>query len=902
MLRFSKSVNFKYKSQIKIVFAAAIIPSIFYLLYLFTNIFKNINIISCSFIATGVLSFFALYKYKLFELLPIARCQLLDNMNTGFIFINNIGNVTDLNNIFLDMVSVKREDVLDMPVEKAFHFFPEIVSVLNNIPQETTISLKDQTFFKIKVIDVNNSSDIFIGKLAILTNITDEIFIEQKLKKNDKFRHTLTKLATNFINIPIEKIDTAIDQALSYIGQFLEVDRAYIFYYDNVKRYASNTCEWCAENINSFKAKLQNIPFEEVPTFLLPHLKGELIYCPDTSILPEGSSEKAIMEEEGIKSFITLPMMADNNECIGFIGFDMVKEKKEFNNEEKELLKILVEIFASVERRRIKKIKLKKSEFRYNLFFDNAPLGIVHIDNEGNILKVNQKFVEIMGTSQKDVEKVNIIKEMKDDLMKQCFLDALEGKTGRYENVYTSFLSGKSAYIRAIAKSILDETRIVGAIGIFEDITNIKQKEEQLNYAALHDSLTNLPNRILLLDRIERAISRHKRYPSDYFIFMVLDLDDFKRVNDSLGHDAGDTFLKVIAKKLLECIRPDDTLARLGGDEFAILIEQQPEFELGKNVAERVLSVIEEPVQLGEHFIASTASIGICQYSPEFTTPEEYLRNADIAMYKAKQQGKNRCAYFSQAMHEIAIKKLTEETFLWEAVKNNEFSTYYQPIVETQSEKIIGYEVLLRWNHPVKGLLLPGTFIPLAEETGLIVNIGEWVIRNVCQQKWILKNITKKPFNLHLNISTKQLQSQDFLTKVKNILEETGFPPEYLYFEITESVLMVKEMTDVLLQLKTLGIKIVIDDFGTGFSSLSYLHRYPIDGIKIDKSFISGMLSNTKDREIVRTIIAMGKTLQMPVTAEGVETKEQADYLKQLACEFAQGFLWGTPVEKINTE
>lgn len=304
-----------------------------------------------------------------------------------------------------------------------------------------------------------------------------------------------------------------------------------------------------------------------------------------------------------------------------------------------------------------------------------------------------------------------------------------------------------------------------------------------------------------------------------------------------------------------------------------------------------------EPAELAGHKISTTVSIGICHSSEEISEANEYLRNADMAMYQAKKEGKNRFAYFSPAMHETVVKRLTEETYLWETVKNRQLSIFYQPMVELDSEKVVGYEALLRWNHPEKGLLMPGDFIPLAEETGLIVSIGEWVLENACMQKWILAD-GEKALNLHINISARQLYSQDIVAKLREVLKNTSFPPGALCLEITESILMAEEMADILMKLKSMGVKIFIDDFGTGFSSLSYLHRYPIDGIKIDKAFISGMLKSQGDSEIVRAIIALGLALRMPVTAEGVETREQVEFLRTLGCKFAQGFLWGRPAER----
>ncbi|HNS31378.1 MAG TPA: EAL domain-containing protein [bacterium] len=859
----------------------------------------DINIFGKMLFMSGILSFTGMFRFRLSELMPAARCAIRENMCDGFLLIDSRGKIADANNTLLKILSQERKNLLGQFFEEALVNFPSIVDVCRQETADTRVSLNNRMFFNVRVMPLKNLNSRYLGKLVLFQDVTEKTVIEKNLQRNEKLRSLLSNLATNFINIPVENMEAAINESLSRIGEFTGLDRVYIFSYDCQKRLASNTYEWCAKGINPCIEKLQNIPFDTVPELLLPHLEGKIIHIPDTRRLPSGSNSRALMEDQQIKTLVTLPMML-GGECSGFVGLDAVREKRELTEEEINLLKILAEIFTNAEKRRKDVLELKESKNRYSLFFENSPLGIVHLDGNGRIIKVNSKFISIIGAPEEKIVGMNTLQDIKDLQMKKCIRNALKGITSSYEGNYTSVITGKSTYIRGTAKSITDGGIIIGVMGIFEDITDSKQIEEKLRYDALHDSLTNLANRTLLLDRIERAILHNRRKPSDRFILMFLDLDDFKKVNDSLGHSEGDKLLRDVAKKLAGCLRPDDTLARLGGDEFAILLEFLPEFEMGTQIAKRILSAMREPMELSGHMISITASMGICYSSEEISGPNEYLRNADMAMYKAKNEGKNRFAYFSPSMHETVIRKLTEETYLWETVRNKKLSVYYQPLVELQSETTVGYEALLRWIHPEKGLLMPGAFIPLAEETGLIVLIGEWVMEEACRQKWLQRGKKEKPLNLHINISARQLYSRDIILKVRDVIKTTGFPSESLCLEITESILMLQSMADIIVELKGMGVKLIIDDFGTGFSSLSYLHRYPVDGIKIDHSFVSGMLQSRKDAEIVKTIIAMGKTLQMSVTAEGVETKEQADYLKQLGCGFGQGFLWGRPVEKGN--
>jgi diguanylate cyclase (GGDEF)-like protein/PAS domain S-box-containing protein len=432
------------------------------------------------------------------------------------------------------------------------------------------------------------------------------------------------------------------------------------------------------------------------------------------------------------------------------------------------------------------------------------------------------------------------------------------------------------------------------------DITDHKTAEAQLSHNAFYDTLTGLPNRALFLDRLEKTIARAKRDEEYTFAVLFLDIDRFKKINDSLGHLPGDQLLIEAARRFETCLRPGDTVARLGGDEFAILIDNIRDEEDVDLVAGRIGKELQTPISLEGHDIFVTVSIGVAPSKGGRERPDELLRNADTAMYRAKGLGRARHEIFDAAMHQSAVKMLELESDLWRALERNELCLHYQPIVDLSTGLINGYEALVRWQHPERGLVSPGDFIPLAEESGLIVPIGWWVLEQACCQarRWAEKYKRPEPHFMAVNLSSKQFSQGDMIEVVSEIVGRCGFNPHYLKLEITESVIMenTESANSMLLQLKQLGISLSMDDFGTGYSSLSYLHRFPLDTLKIDRSFVSHMSAHTKNSEIVGTILSLASGLSMNVVAEGVETAEQLETLREMGCASAQGYFFSRPL------
>ncbi|HWS55671.1 MAG TPA: EAL domain-containing protein [Pyrinomonadaceae bacterium] len=548
---------------------------------------------------------------------------------------------------------------------------------------------------------------------------------------------------------------------------------------------------------------------------------------------------------------------------------------------------------------------------RFRSAFDYAAIGMALVSTEGRWLQVNRSLCQILGYSEQELLLTDFLSVTHPDDLPAALTNIsqlLKGKVhaSQMEKRYVH-RSGHEVWVHWSVSTVRDQySKSVHLIFQVQDITDRKLAEQQLHHDAFHDALTGLPNRALFMDHLKMAIARSRRNDKRLFAVLYLDLDRFKIINDSLGHTIGDQLLVGIADRLKVNLRPGDTVARLGGDEFTILIEDITEEKEAVQVAERVQKELSTPFNLSGREVFTTVSMGIAPSTTGYERAEDILRDADTAMYRAKSLGKARYEVFDKAMHARAINLLQMETDLRRAVERQEFLIHYQPIVALENFQLRGFEALVRWQHPERGFISPMDFIPVAEETGMIAQIGEFVLREACRQmhRWQKIFPLNHPLFMSVNLSSKQFSQNMLISEIANTLRETGIRPQSVKLEITESVVMenIETATEMLKQMRELGVQLAIDDFGTGYSSLSYLHRFPIDTLKIDRSFVTRMTENSENMEIVRTIVVLAQNLGMDVVAEGVETNEQLVLLQKLGCENGQGYFFSKPVDHVGAE
>nr|WP_246589915.1 EAL domain-containing protein [Marinobacterium ramblicola] len=563
----------------------------------------------------------------------------------------------------------------------------------------------------------------------------------------------------------------------------------------------------------------------------------------------------------------------------------------------------IILLISELRRRRALERHEASSELRQAAtVFLSSHEGVVIASLQGDVLAVNPAFTSITGYSQEEIrgQNLNILQSGRQS---SGFYDemwsAIQQRGFWRGEIWNRRKSGEIYPEWLTISTVFDEQGDpVNYVGVFSDISVIKQSQEQLEYLAYHDPLTALPNRAMMRDRLGHAVERLHRSGGQGAV-MFLDLDRFKSVNDSYGHRAGDRVLREVARRLKTRLREGDTLARLGGDEFVVLLEDLVNPQSVAAVASDLIALFDELFDIGDgRHVSLGLSIGICLFPEDAGRTDEILQYADAALYQAKEGGRNTYRFYTDALTRSAREKLALEAALSLALEREEFVLHYQPLVRLSDREITGVEALLRWHHPERGMLAPEAFIPLAEETRLILSIGEWVLHQACRQlrSWLDQGLVLS--TLSINLSPVQFHHQGLVDSIERVLRETGVPPELIELEVTESALMdpIGSVEERIARLKALGVRLAIDDFGTGYSSLSYLRRFDINRLKIARSFISSLEEGEVDQPLVTSIVTLARSLKLQVLAEGVERDSQLGCLSMLGCDFGQGYLFGHPL------
>ncbi len=611
--------------------------------------------------------------------------------------------------------------------------------------------------------------------------------------------------------------------------------------------------------------------------------------------------EKTILASETLAIVITAGIILLISLCTQLL-VNSINKSKEALREANETLEIKVKERTA---------ELRESEMKYRTIFENTGTATVIVEKDTTISLANSEFASMTGFQKKEIESLKSWLQFMDEKTQRKIQNGeVIPEHSDYHPMAPHFectfidKEGKQKDMLCSLANIPGSDKSVVTLA---DITELKEAERQIYHQAFHDTLTNLPNRALFMEHLNMALKRAKRRDDYYFAVLYLDIDRFKLVNDSLGHSVGDQLIKAFANRIKDSLRDLDILARFGGDEFVILLEDIENSEYASGVADRLQQELKRPFMIENKEVFAPASFGVVLNTRDYDDAENIIRDADAAMYHAKENGKAQYKIFDKTLHKKALHLLERETDLRKAVNKNEFENHYQPIVDLQTASLVGFEALIRWNHPQLGLIYPGSFISIAEETGLIVPITQLIAQKACEDlcRWHDQLKDKLKLTMNINLSSKHFLSPTLLDDIKEILNQTGMPPQQLKLEITETALMedADETIRLVHRLKDLGLHLVIDDFGTGYSSLSYLQRLPIDTLKVDRSFVSRIKSEPDgNRNIVEAIISLAHRLKMMVVAEGVETEEQFAILLEMNCQFGQGYLFSKPLSKADVD
>ena len=788
----------------------------------------------------------------------------------GILVVDLNNKIVTYNRRFIEMWQMPDEIINSLDNEKAVNFvsaqlsnaqeFADTTKHLNRMPENKNYDILN--FKDGKVYERYSQPQILdgkvVGRVLSFRNITERKVAEVNLNKSEEFLRTVLENISDGI---------VVCDAEGSLTLFNRATREF----HGLPEMALPPHEW-AEHYNLYTADGKTLmQTADVPLYRALH--------------------------EGSVSNVEMVIKAKNGTTRA-----TVSSGQALYDEQNQKLGAVVVMHDVTEHKRAED-SLRESENRLRTLLESMSEGLIQVDDSDEIVFVNDRFCEMSGFRREELlGQVSdiLLDEEGRKFVREANVKRLEGISSQYE-IRLKKQSGEMMWVLIGGAPIVNAHGVVtGTMGVFTDINERKLAEKQLLHDAFHDGLTGLANRTLFMDHLQQTIKRGKRKTPRNYAVLFLDLDRFKIVNDSLGHAEGDNLLKQVARRLEESLRFGDLLARLGGDEFTILLDELDKIDDALMIAERIQNDLKIPFDLGGREVFVSASIGVALSTIGHLRAEDMLRDADIAMYRAKAKGKAQYQVFDLSMHTHAMSKLQLETEMRQALQRGEFCLHYQPIIDLEDESLAGFEALIRWNHPKRGLVSPGEFIPLAEEIGLVIPLGRWILYESCRQmrEWQKKNPWTTSLKMSVNLSSKQFLAPDLVEQVFAALVATQLDPQNLKLEVTESHVMENSDKAVTMMntLREIGVEMSLDDFGTGYSSLSYLHRLPVNYLKIDRSFVSRMVESEENGEIVHTIIKLAQNLKMKVIAEGIETGEQLLKLKMLNCEYGQGYFFSKPL------
>jgi len=715
--------------------------------------------------------------------------------------------------------------------------------------------------------DSNQQLETEVSRRELSTESLKKLLAATTLPADENYFHAVTRELTNIYGTKY----------------------AFIGVLEPKQRMSIETVSVCANNqiIDNFEYQLPESPCCDVL-----NLEMEFIPCNVAALYPKDE----LLIEMGIDSYFGAPIISSDNKIAGIV-VTMDTKPMEIG----EWIKPMLGLIASNISFELERNEAKQALQLAASVYDEAIDAIIIYDEHRNIVRANKAFSNITGYQETEVigrDSSLLNSGKQDNLFYQQFWHSLNSTGSWQGEIWNKKKNGEIFPCWETITVVKDkENNIKRYISIFSDISAKKRTEEKIYYLAHYDILTGLVNRTYFVEILEQEIE-NAELAGQSLALLFLDLDHFKHINDTSGHSTGDILLTKVAERLNKFVSKEVIISRLGGDEFTLLLKNTQSIQQVESLASDVLRELCIPYQLNTQEVILSASIGFCNYPEDATGVQELFKNADIAMYKAKADGRNKFKRFVPLMNFEAQQRVKIENEIRVGLENNQFEIYYQPQIELQTMKVIGCEALVRWNHPVMGLLTPNTFIPVAEESGLIVPMGDWILEEVCQQfvSWEKQGIRLQ--QIAVNLSARQFNNHDLEGSVQEILDRTGMPAHHLELELTESMLMenVEETISIMNKLRNLGISLSIDDFGTGYSSLAYLKHFPIDKLKIDRSFVNDVLSSPQDATIIKTTINLAQGLGLKTIAEGVETLEQLDYLKNNGCEEMQGYYFCRPL------